>query len=158
MQGQRVIVNREIETLLHLEESYPRIEREGKLRRIFNFGKNYCSCSRKEAVDKFFSFFPFINSFKDYSLKSDLLMDIIAGVTNGAVHISQGLGFAILASVPAVYGLYSSFYPLIIYFIFGTSKYLSMGTMALISIMLGTVVDKQVEKSNVFKRFQGNII
>ncbi|CAD5119527.1 DgyrCDS8127 [Dimorphilus gyrociliatus] len=156
MQGQRVIVNRDIETLQHLEESYPRIERKKKFQEIVDYTKKQCCCSRGKAIDKTLSFFPFIYLLRGYSLKSDLIMDIIAGLNIGTVHISQGLGFALLTSVPAIYGLYSSFYPLLIYFFFGSSKYVSMGTMALISIMLGSVVDRKIEDSDVFIRYQAS--
>jgi len=57
---------------------------------------------------------------------------------------SQGMGFALLARLPAVYGLYSSIFPGWLYYLFGTSRHLSVGAMALTALMVGAVVDRLV--------------
>lgn len=59
------------------------------------------------------------------------------------------MGFSALAGLPPVYGLYSSFYCVIIYFLFGQSPHMSFGTMAIISIMLSdaTSTDDQLEST-----------
>ena len=41
--------------------------------------------------------------------------------------VIAGIGFALLAQLPVVHGLYSSFVPVIIYSIFGTSRHISVG-------------------------------
>ena len=43
------------------------------------------------------------------------------------MHVIIGIGFALLAQLPVVHGLYSSFVPVIIYSIFGTSRHISVG-------------------------------
>ena len=47
------------------------------------------------------------------------------------------MAFSLLAGLPAVYGLYSSLFPVVGYFVFGTSRHISFGTMAVISLFLG---------------------
>lgn len=49
------------------------------------------------------------------------------GVTVGAVVIPQGMAYAILAKLPAEYGLYSSFMGVLIYWFFATSKDITIG-------------------------------
>jgi solute carrier family 26 (sodium-independent sulfate anion transporter), member 11 len=69
-----------------------------------------------------------------------LLGDVIAGVTVGAVVVPQGMAYAKLADLPVQYGLYTSFIGGLLYWIFGTSKDIAVGPVAVASIMTGTIV------------------
>ncbi|CAH1793112.1 unnamed protein product [Owenia fusiformis] len=85
---------------------------------------------------------PFLSIMRDYSLKRDLLKDILAGLTNGIMHVPQGMAFATLAALPPVTGLYVSFFVPLVYFFFGTSRHISIGTSAVVSLLVGNVVSR----------------
>jgi sodium-independent sulfate anion transporter 11 len=51
----------------------------------------------------------------------------IKGITIGAVVVPQGMAYAILANLPAQFGLYSSFMGVLVYWFFATSKDITIG-------------------------------
>ncbi|XP_078612061.1 sodium-independent sulfate anion transporter-like isoform X2 [Branchiostoma floridae x Branchiostoma japonicum] len=61
--------------------------------------------------------------------------DLIAGLTVGLTVIPQGLAYAAVAELPLQYGLYSAFMGCFIYCLFGTSKDVTLGPTAIISLM-----------------------
>ena len=72
--------------------------------------------------------------------KELLFSDITAGFTVFVFLIPQGMAYALLAGMPPIYGLYSSIVPLYIYAVFGTSRQLSLGPMAITSLLLSVSV------------------
>ena len=86
-----------------------------------------------------FTIFPFGRWFKNYSfdfLKSDL----ISGITVALVLIPQSMAYAQLANLPAYYGLYASFLPPIVASLFGSSRQLATGPVAIVSLMTATAL------------------
>ncbi len=79
-------------------------------------------------------FFPFLGWFKNYSL-DDLRVDAVAGLTVALVLIPQSMAYAQLAGLPAYYGLYASFLPPMIAALFGSSRQLATGPVAVVSLM-----------------------
>ncbi|KAL6516107.1 Sulfate transporter 3.1 [Orobanche gracilis] len=73
-----------------------------------------------------------------------LRADLISGITIASLAIPQGISYARLANLPPVLGLYSSFVPPLIYAVMGSSRDLAVGTVAvgslLMASMLGDVV------------------
>lgn len=78
--------------------------------------------------------FPFIEWFKDYNLEK-FRIDFVAGLTVALVLIPQSMAYAQLAGLPAYYGLYASFLPPMIASLFGSSRQLATGPVAVVSLM-----------------------
>lgn len=94
---------------------------------LFRASRSGAKCDRYCLKDFFFTYLPVLSIMGHYKVRSWLLNDIISGITVGIMHIPQGMAYAMLASLPPVQGLYTSFFPTLIYFIFGTSRHISMG-------------------------------
>lgn len=80
------------------------------------------------------NYLPILDWTKNYSNKH-LKGDISAGLTVGVMLIPQGMAYAMIAGLPPIYGLYASTIPLIIYAIFGTSRQLAVGPVAMVSLL-----------------------
>ncbi|KAI0401934.1 sulfate permease [Xylaria palmicola] len=92
----------------------------------------------------FYSLFPFLDWIFYYNL-TWLLGDVIAGITVGFVVVPQGMAYALLAGLPAEYGLYTSFVGFILYFLFATSKDITIGTVAVMSTLVGRIIQRVTE-------------
>ncbi|XP_067861105.1 prestin [Heptranchias perlo] len=102
----------------------------------------YFRCSTKKVKLILFSFIPILVWLPKYPVKEYLLGDVISGLSTGVMQLPQSLAYALLAAVPPVFGLYSSFFPVLLYMVFGTSRHVSIGTFAVISLMVGGVAVK----------------
>uniref|UniRef100_A0A4W3HVB4 Solute carrier family 26 member 4 n=1 Tax=Callorhinchus milii TaxID=7868 RepID=A0A4W3HVB4_CALMI len=100
----------------------------------------HCSCSARKALAIMKSIFPILDWLPRYRVKEWLLGDVISGISTGLVATLQGLAFALLTEVPVAYGLYSAFFPILPYFLLGTSKHLAVGPFPITSLMIGSLV------------------
>ncbi|KAM3617149.1 uncharacterized protein V6R79_002960 [Siganus canaliculatus] len=103
-----------------------------------------CRCSRRACLHLLRERVPIFSWLPRYRLKKWILGDTIAGLTVGILHIPQGMAFALLTSVAPIFGLYTSFFPVVLYMIFGTGRHVSTGTFAVVSLMTGSVVEQLV--------------
>lgn len=67
--------------------------------------------------------------------KTDLQGDLSAGLTVGIMLIPQGMAYAMLAGLEPIHGLYAVTVPLLLYAIFGTSRQLAVGPVAMVSLL-----------------------
>ncbi|KID88036.1 sulfate permease [Metarhizium guizhouense ARSEF 977] len=96
--------------------------------------------TRQEVGEYAKSLFPFLSWIGHYNLQW-FAGDVVAGITIGAIVVPQGMAYALLAKLEPQFGLYSSFMGVIIYWIFGTSKDISIGPVAVLSTVVGSVVE-----------------
>uniref|UniRef100_A0A8C9W9K6 Solute carrier family 26 member 3, tandem duplicate 2 n=1 Tax=Scleropages formosus TaxID=113540 RepID=A0A8C9W9K6_SCLFO len=90
------------------------------------------------------SLLPIIGWLRIYNIKKWLLGDIVSGISTGLVAVLQGLAYCLLASLPPRYGLFTAFFPVIIYFFLGTSRHISVGAFPVLSLMVGAAVTRLV--------------
>lgn len=70
---------------------------------------------------------PAVKWLSRYNWKENILYDIISGLTVAIMHIPQGMAYALLGNLPPVVGIYMAFFPVFVYFFFGTSRHVSIG-------------------------------
>ncbi|QOY36557.1 SulP family inorganic anion transporter [Anaerobacillus isosaccharinicus] len=89
-------------------------------------------------------FIPALEWLPNYK-RTDLSGDLSAGLIVAIMLIPQGMAYALLAGLPPVIGLYASTIPLLIYALFGTSKHLAVGPVAIVSLLVLTGVSTLAE-------------
>jgi MFS superfamily sulfate permease-like transporter len=80
------------------------------------------------------TFFPFLSTLSGYNA-TILKKDLAAGITVALVLIPQSMAYAQLAGLPAYYGLYASLLPPLVAAVFGSSRRLATGPVAVVSMM-----------------------
>jgi SulP family sulfate permease len=80
------------------------------------------------------------------SSRRDLRGDLAAGLTVGAMLVPQAMAYALLAGLPPEVGLYASTIPVIAYALFGTSRQLAVGPVAIVSLLTATALAPLVEE------------
>ena len=94
---------------------------------------------RLTALKPFTRYLPILDWGSRYN-KDTLTNDVVAAVIVTIMLIPQSLAYALLAGLPAEMGLYASILPLVAYAIFGTSRALAVGPVAVVSLMTAAAV------------------
>ena len=96
-------------------------------------------------------FFPFLRWLPDLRSRKILVADLIAGVTVAMVLIPQSMAYADLANLPHVYGLYAACIGPAVAALFGSSRHLATGPVAMASLISASTVASVVpEGSDLF--------
>jgi len=85
--------------------------------------------------------FPFKDWISDLRNPKILRADIVAGLTVALVLVPQSMAYAQLAGLPPYYGLYASFLPVAIASIFGSSRQLATGPVAVVSLLTAAALE-----------------
>ncbi len=81
--------------------------------------------------------------------RSDLGNDLTAAFIVTIMLIPQSLAYALLAGLPAEAGLYASIVPIMLYAVFGTSRSLAVGPVAVVSLMTAAALSNIVEQGTM---------
>ncbi len=78
-----------------------------------------------------------------------LRSDIVAGIVLSTMLVPVGIAYAVASGVPAIYGLYATIVPLLVYALFGPSRILVLGPdSSLAAVILGVVLPLSVRRSD----------
>lgn len=103
--------------------------------------KRGVTCSVPKIRSTLTGFFPVVRWLPKYKLREYVWGDVMSGMIVGIILVPQAIAYCLLAGVEPIYGLYTSFYANIIYFLMGTSRHVSVGIFSLMSLMVGQVRD-----------------
>ncbi|MFY9210476.1 MAG: sulfate permease [Aestuariivita sp.] len=93
-------------------------------------------------------YFPILSWGRDYN-RSALSNDLVAALIVTIMLIPQSLAYALLAGLPPEAGLYASIAPIMLYAVFGTSRALAVGPVAVVSLMTAAALSNIVEQGTM---------
>ncbi|XP_057436358.1 probable sulfate transporter 4.2 isoform X2 [Lotus japonicus] len=93
-------------------------------------------------------FLPCSRWIRTYKWRDYLQTDVMAGVTVGVMLVPQSMSYAKLAGLQPIYGLYSAFVPIFVYAVFGSSRQLAVGPVALVSLLVSNVLSSVADSSS----------
>ncbi|KAM0953282.1 putative SLC26A/SulP transporter, STAS domain, sulfate anion transporter, STAS domain superfamily [Dioscorea sansibarensis] len=102
----------------------------------------------KSAIEWVDLFLPCARWIRSYRVKDYLQVDLMAGITVGVMLVPQSMSYAKLAGLHPIYGLYSGLVPIFVYAIFGSSRQLAIGPVALVSLLVSNVLGGIVHSSD----------
>ena len=101
--------------------------------------KTFLNALPRLSPDRLKSVFPVLDWGRSYD-RAQFSGDMTAAVIVTIMLIPQSLAYALLAGLPAEVGLYASILPLVFYAVFGTSRALAVGPVAVVSLMTASAL------------------
>ncbi|TGN48883.1 sulfate permease [Paracoccus liaowanqingii] len=96
----------------------------------------------------FRDYFPILTWGRQYG-RQTLSDDLLAAVIVTIMLIPQSLAYALLAGLPAQAGLYASIAPILLYAVFGTSRALAVGPVAVVSLMTAAAIGQIAQQGTM---------
>ena len=93
----------------------------------------------------FRQYFPILDWARRYD-REDATGDLVAALIVTIMLIPQSLAYALLAGLPAEAGIYASIVPILLYTVFGTSRALAVGPVAVVSLLTASAVGQVAEQ------------
>ncbi|KAI5431527.1 Sulfate transporter 4.1 [Lathyrus oleraceus] len=103
---------------------------------------------RMTALEWLEFFLPCYRWIRIYKWREYFQVDLMAGITVGVMLVPQSMSYAKLAGLQPIYGLYSGFVPIFMYAIFGSSRQLAVGPVALVSLLVSNVLGSVADTSS----------
>ncbi|KAI3783364.1 hypothetical protein L1987_42443 [Smallanthus sonchifolius] len=105
-----------------------------------SFSRWTAKVKRMKTVDWIDLLIPCSRWIRTYNWRQNLQPDVIAGITVGIMLVPQSMSYAKLAGLQPIYGLYTGLVPVFVYSIFGSSRQLAVGPVALVSLLVSNVL------------------
>ncbi|KAI6233255.1 Prestin [Aphelenchoides fujianensis] len=139
---QRTVANQE-----HFDKKYGFTRQNLSLmRRLLRYFADVKHWKGAEWLFFFRSRVPITKWLLEYSWRTDLLPDVIAGLMMSIIAIPQGLAYGFLVGLPPVHGLYTTIVGPVVYALLGTSRHVSSGPFSIVALMVSAAVSEVAEE------------
>lgn len=126
-------INRSAYNLAEFNKKFDAIETQNQspLNKLHKWAQQQCSAAAwSKRIPRIF---PWTEWLLNYEWKNDLVADLIVGLTVAIFQVPQSMGYCLIAHVPPVHGLYTAFFPPLIYAFFGTSRHSAVGELSVLA-------------------------
>uniref|UniRef100_A0A0N5AFZ4 Sulfate_transp domain-containing protein n=1 Tax=Syphacia muris TaxID=451379 RepID=A0A0N5AFZ4_9BILA len=116
-----------------------RIRQISKFQRLLNGCRT--KCTFQNSVSSISRFIPIVGWLPKYNWQNSFFGDLSGGLSMAVFTVPQAIAQAAVTGVDPVYGLYTAIFPSFLYVFFGTSKHISLGGFAVLSLMTHAAIE-----------------